>query len=120
MSMPQVPRAHFDHVGIPVDDERPGEIWFEDGRLWVSSPRNHPFHVEWLRFAPDSPMHGAVKSEPHVAFRVDDLDKATEGQDVLMPPFDVGHGFMRVAFIRRDGALIELMQYRDPDEEGWF
>ena len=28
--------------------------------------------------------------------------------------------FLRAAFIEVDGAVIELMQYGDPDETGWF
>jgi hypothetical protein len=42
---------------------------------------------------------------------------------VLAEPFDPtgrGDDFLRVAFVAVDGAVIELMQYGDPDEEGWF
>jgi hypothetical protein len=27
---------------------------------------------------------------------------------------------VRVAFVEVDGAVVELMQYGDPDETGWF
>jgi hypothetical protein len=55
-----------------------------------------------------------------VAYRVDDVERAVEGHAVLAEPFDVGDGFVRVAFVDVDGAVVEFMQYTDPDEEGWF
>jgi hypothetical protein len=55
-----------------------------------------------------------------VAYRVADVEQAIEGHEVLRAPFDVANGFMRVAFVRCDGAVVEFMQYRNPDEEGWF
>jgi hypothetical protein len=39
---------------------------------------------------------------------------------VLAEPFDVGNGFVTVAFVLIDGAVVEFMQYTNPDEEGWF
>jgi hypothetical protein len=86
----------------------------------VTSPREHPHHVEWLRFEPDTPVTGLLRTEPHVAYRVDDVDHAVEGHEVLAEPFDVGDGFVRVAFVVVDGAVVEFMQYTNPDEAGWF
>ena len=39
---------------------------------------------------------------------------------MLAEPFDVGNGFLTVAFAMVDGAVIEFMQYANSDEEGWF
>ena len=39
---------------------------------------------------------------------------------MLAEPFDVGDGFLTVAFVEVDGAIVEFMQYANPDEEGWF
>jgi hypothetical protein len=86
----------------------------------VTSPREHPHHVEWLRFEPDTPVTGPLRTEPHVAYRVDDVDRAVEGHEVLAEPFDVGDGFVRVAFVVVDGAGGEFMHYTNPDEAGWF
>jgi hypothetical protein len=55
-----------------------------------------------------------------VAYRVADVRAAIEGHTVLAEPFDVGGGFATVAFVEVGGAVVELMQYADPDEEGWF
>jgi hypothetical protein len=113
-------RASFDHVGLITEEKKPGESWVEATRVWVTSPRAHPFHVEWLRFEPDTPVTGALRTEPHVAYRVPDVHAAVEGHDVLAEPFEVGDGFATVAFVQIDGAVVEFMQYANPEEEGWF
>jgi hypothetical protein len=114
------PRAAFDHVGLITDEEKPGESWVEATRVWVTNPRAHACNVEWLRFEPDSPVTGPLRTEPHVAYRVPDVQAAIEGHDVLAEPFDVGDGFVTVAFVLVDGSVVEFMQYANPDEEGWF
>lgn len=118
--MPQFARSRFDHIGLITEDAKPGERWVEATRVWVTSPREHPYNVEWLRFEPDTPVTGPLRNEPHVAYRVDDVQAAIEGLDVLAEPFDVGNGFLTVAFAIVDGAVVEFMQYADPGEEGWF
>jgi hypothetical protein len=116
----QFDRSRFDHVGLVTEQQKPGESWVEATRVWVTSPRDHPYNVEWLRFEPDTPVTGPLRTEPHVAFRVDDVERAVEGHTVLAEPFDVGDGFVRVAFVEVDGAVVEFMQYRNPDETEWF
>ncbi len=116
----QFDRSRFDHVGIPTSQQKEGESWVEATRVWVTSPRAHPYNVEWLRYEPDSPVQGLLRTEPHVAYRVDDVARAVEGHKVLAEPFDVGDGFLTVAFVELDGAVVEFMQYANPDEDGWF
>jgi catechol 2,3-dioxygenase-like lactoylglutathione lyase family enzyme len=116
----QFDRSRFDHVGIPTADRKDGESWVEATRVWVTSPRAHPYNVEWLRYEPDSPVTGLLREEPHVAYRVDDVQQALEGHDVLAEPFDVGDGFLTVAFALAGGAVVEFMQYANPHEDGWF
>jgi hypothetical protein len=118
--MDPVDRSRFDHVGVVTDEEQPGESWVEATRVWVTNPRAHPYHIEFLRFAPDTPVTGPLRTEPHVAYRVDDVERAIQGHDVLLEPFSVGDDFATVAFVKVEGAMVEFMQYRNPDEEGWF
>lgn len=115
-----VDRATFDHIGLITDVPREGESWVEATRVWVTSPRASAWNVEYLRFEPDSPVTGPLRTDPHVAYRVPDVEAAIAGHEVLAAPFDVGDGFVRVAFALVEGAVVEFMQYRDPDEEGWF
>lgn len=89
----------------------------------MTSPRASSVNVEWLRFEPDSPVTGRLREQPHVAYRVDDLGESLRGHTILAEPFDPtgrGDDFLRVAFVEVDGAVVELMQYGNPDEEGWF
>jgi len=118
--MDGIERAHFDHIGVITDDRQEGEVFVDATRVWVTSPRDHPFHVEYLRFEPDSPVTGPLRNDPHVAYRVRDVDAAIAGHDVLLPPFEVGGGFCRVAFVMVRGGVVEFMQYANPDEDGWF
>ena len=112
-------KLEFDHVGLVTDKKRGEENWVESTRVWVTNPKTHPFKIEWLRFEPDSPVRGPVRENPHVAYRVENLEKAAEGLKVLIEPFEVG-GFLKVGFYEySDGSVIELMQYLK-DEGEWF
>lgn len=114
-------RDAFDHIGLITDRPQQDETWVAPNRLWVTNPRKHSYHVEYLRYAPDSPAPVALQTQPHVAYRTTDMARALEGHIVVQPPFDPsGTGFVKVAFITVGDALIELMEYRDPDETGWF
>lgn len=113
-------RDRFDHIGIPTDEPHEGETFVPATRVWVTSPRAHPSNVEWLRYEPDSPVTGPLRDMPHVAYRTLDVVKAIEGREILLEPFDVGDGFVQVAFVLVEGAPVEFMQYADPNEEGWF
>ena len=118
-----IERSRFDHIGLITDETKDGESFVAATRVWVTSPRATGLNVEWLRFEPDTPVTGLLRTEPHVAYRVDDLGAAIEGHTVLAEPFDPtgrGDGFLHVAFVQVDGAVIELMQYGNQDETGWF
>lgn len=109
----------FDHIGLITEKKKKGEDWVEATRVWVTNPKEHSFHVEWLRYEPDSPVKGPVREQSHVAYRVDDIEAVSKGLKVLLEPFDVG-GFVRVGFYEtQDGAVIELMQYLG-DADKWF
>ncbi|NIA06472.1 MAG: hypothetical protein GWP14_02350 [Actinobacteria bacterium] len=101
----------FDHIGLVTDQRHEGEEFVEATRVWVTDSKKHPYGVEWLRFEPDSPVTGPVRTQAHVAFRVSDLDQVSHGLKVLLEPFDVG--FAVVGFYQaQDGAVVEFMQYK--------
>ena len=123
MGVRDIDRSRFDHLGLVTEEPKEGESFVAATRVWVTNPRADGFNVEWLRFEPDSPVTGLLRTAPHVAYRVDDIVAAIEGHTVLAEPFDPtgrGDDFLRAAFVEVDGAVIELMQYGDPDETGWF
>ena len=107
---PEKNPMQFDHIGLITTEKKPGERYIEATKVWVTDMANHPFHVEWLRFEPDSPVQGPVREKPHVAFRVDSIAEAAKGLKVLIEPFDAG--IATVAFFESDdGAVVEFMEY---------
>jgi hypothetical protein len=113
----------FDHIGIPTREPQPGEFWVPFSQVWVTNPRAHPQRLEYLR-AKDPPQVppeqvGLWKlwNWPHIAYRVEDLRAALQGEELLLGPFDPG-GFGEVAFILKNGVVIEYMQYYDLNH--WF
>ena len=101
--------ATFNHFGVPTKEKREGESYYEGAGVHGTSPDDHPYRVEYLRFDADCPMHEAIQTRPHAAFMVDDLNAALEGQNIITEPFDVTDT-LRVAFIMDGDAVIELMQ----------
>ena len=109
----------FDHVGLRSFEKKDEEDWVEATRVWVTNPKKHPFNVEWLRYADDSPVDKSLKERPHIAYRVDNLDEVSKDMKVIIEPFEVG-GFLKVGFFEyKDGTVIELMQYLG-DKDKWF
>ena len=73
--------------------------------------QNHPFHVEWPRFEPDSPVRSQVREMPHVAYEVDSIKEASQGMKELLAHFEAGIavvGFYQTV----DGAVVELMEMK--------
>jgi hypothetical protein len=101
----------YHHVGIPTTVVRPGEVHLEQFGLFVVGFGTSPFGIEWMRFEDDSPVHELIRTVPHVAFEVDDLDAALEGQNVIHPPGSPSEG-VRSAMIVHDGAPVELISFR--------
>jgi len=99
----------FNHIGIPSTFKRDGETYLKDAKLYITDIAANQYNIEWLRFEDDSPMPEILKTTAHVAYMVDDLEKAMEGKQTLLPPFEPMDG-LRVAFILEDGAPIEFMQ----------
>jgi hypothetical protein len=101
--------VQFDHIGVPAPAKRDGMRFLQSKRLWLTSPGDHPFRVEWLWYEPDSPEVELVRTMPHVAYVVPSLEEATAGHAVIAEPFDV-FGEVRVSFVEVDGAPVEFVQ----------
>jgi hypothetical protein len=102
----------FSHIGIVTTEKKPGERFVEATRVWVTDFPNHPFHVEWLRFEPDSPVRGPIRQMSHVAYEVDSIREASKGMKELLAPFDAGIAV--VGFYQSDdGAVVEFMEMKE-------
>ncbi|MBL7132736.1 MAG: hypothetical protein ISS78_01430 [Phycisphaerae bacterium] len=102
----------FHHIGLVADTEKPGENYFEMLKVWGTNPDDDPNKVEWVRFAPDSPLADTpVAKMPHTSWAVDDLDAELEGKDVVVAPLTAAEG-VRIAYFMQDGALIEYLEVK--------
>lgn len=99
----------YHHIGIPSDVVRDREIHLEEYGLHVSGLEESSYRVEWMRFDADSPLPELVKTTPHVAFEVDDLEVELQNREILIEPNSPSPG-VRVAFVVDNGAPIELME----------
>jgi hypothetical protein len=99
----------YHHIGIPTTTKRKNETYLQEYRVHISGYDTSPYGVEWMRFEPDCPLPEIVKTVPHVAFVVDDLENEIKGRDVIVEPNSPSEG-IRVAFIVDNEAPIEFLE----------
>ncbi len=108
----------FDHMGLPIDEKQPNEMYVAETKVWVTDPLAHPYRVEYLRYEPDTPVTGPVRTMPHMAFDVDNLEEAmADCEEILLGPFQPTDT-LRVVFVLKDGAVFEYMENSEPGH--WF
>ena len=100
----------YHHLGIPYTEPRDGEYHVAHLGVHISGFDTSPFGIEWIRYEPHCRVPDVVRTVPHVAFAVDDLDEALRGREILIAPNEPSGG-VRVAFILDDGAPIELLEF---------
>jgi hypothetical protein len=100
----------YHHIGIPTQIQQPGETYLEKYRIFCTDHERNPFGIQWMRFEPECTLPELVKTVPHVAFEVDDLNEAIAGQQVLIEPNSPSTGVL-VAFVLSDGAPVEFLQF---------
>lgn len=105
----------YHHIGIPTSERRAGETHLPDLGMYVSGYATSEFGIEWMRFEEESPIPELVRTVPHVAFAVEDLERALEGREVLIEPNAPSEG-LRVAFVVENGAPVELLAFDEPVE----
>jgi hypothetical protein len=103
----------YHHLGIPTDQPVQGETYLPQFKIYVCGFETSPFGIEWMRYEPDSTIDELIKSVPHIAFEVDDLDYELSKHDfnIITPINSPGDG-IRVAMIIHNGAPIELIEFR--------
>lgn len=112
----------YHHLGIPSEEPRENELFLPEFGMYVTSHTDSPFRIEWMRFTESSPLPELVRTVPHIAFQVEDLQAALEGHELLIPPNSPSPG-VTVAFIVSKGAPVEFLEFqgnhpdRLPDED---
>lgn len=113
MSETERPWRRFHHVGLRAVEPQPEEDYVPPSKCWVTNPSRHPNRIEYLRYAPDSPIDPEFMDAPHIAYEVEELAPHLAGKEVYLAPFEVGDPpFATVAFTREDGLFVEYMQFR--------
>ncbi|HOW24756.1 MAG TPA: hypothetical protein PK711_03730 [Bacteroidales bacterium] len=103
----------YHHLGIPVKEAIPGEVYYPHLKIHVCGFSTSPFGIEWMRFDDDCPISELVKTVPHVAFEVKDIDRELHehGFKILCPPGIPSEG-VRAAMIEHNGAPVELIEFK--------
>ena len=106
----------YHHLGVPHSSPRDGERNLPELGVHVCGFETSPYGIEWMRFDTQCRVPEIVKTVPHLAFAVDNLDAALEGKQILISPTSPSRG-VRVAFILDDGAPIELLEFDGSDRD---
>ena len=48
--------AAYMHIGIPVTNKKPGMVYNEGARFWVSSVDDYDYKIEYLKFEEGTPF----------------------------------------------------------------
>ena len=107
----------FHHFCFPLQDGAQEGVFSASAGMYTTDNPGK-FRVQWHRFTDDSPLHPLLKTVPHVAFKVDDLQQAIEGEEVILGPYEPVDDYF-VAVINDAGVPIELIQTGLSDEELW-
>ena len=100
----------FHHMGIPTDTPQPEEQYLENLKMYVSGFETSPYGIEWMRFEKDSPVSELVKTVPHLAFEVDNLEIALKGKKLIGEVGSPSEG-VKVAMIIDNDAPVELLEF---------
>jgi hypothetical protein len=100
----------YHHLGMPTEIAHDGEHYLKPFKMHVSGFESSPYGIEWMRFEEGSPILEIIRTVPHLAFEVDNLEEALQGKEILTPPNSPSDGVV-VAMIIHNGAPIELLQF---------
>jgi hypothetical protein len=101
----------YHHLGIPTNKPIEGEVYLPEYKVYHYGYDNSEFGIEWMRYEKDCQLPEIVKTIPHVAFEVDDIEEAIKGRKVIIEPNSPSEGNI-VAFIEENGVPVEFIQTR--------
>ncbi len=104
-------KLKYHHIGIPTDKPIKGEVYLKDYKVYHYGFEKSEYGIEWMRYEKDCQLPEIVKTLPHIAFEVDDIQEAIKGKKVIIEPNSPSEGNI-VAFIEENGAPIEFIQIK--------
>lgn len=103
--------ATYMHIGIPILNKKPGMVYNEWGKFWVNeSVDAYDYKIEYLKFEEGTRFPEILSKQPHVAYKVDDADPYLKDADRIIFGPEVLSDTVRLAFIIKDDAIIELYE----------
>ena len=102
--------AEYMHIGIPITNKKPGMTYVDGMKIWMSNPDDYKYKIEYLKFEEGTPFPEIMHRNPHIAFKVDNIEEHLEETDeVIFPPTEIGPG-TRLAFALLDGVILEFYE----------
>ena len=74
----------YHHLGIATKEKLQDEVYLPHLKMYVSGYGKSVYGIECMRFDDDADFPEIVKTLPHVAFEVDDLEQAIKGKNVII------------------------------------
>lgn len=113
----------FHHIGKPVslesiknnEDVKYSPL-FDMYSLNMKNEVSLP--IEWHAFGNNSSLDSRIQTEPHIAFKVNDIAAALKGHEIVMPLYEPFTGY-RCAMIQVNGVLIEVIETSLSEEKIW-
>lgn len=102
-------RLRYHHAGIPRVASWEREIRVPHLKLAYLPGKYNAFGVELLRFEEGNPNPDVIKFIPHVAYEVDDIDAAMQGEKVCYGPNRETPG-IAVSMIDVAGTTVEFLE----------
>ncbi|MFZ0452811.1 MAG: hypothetical protein WCE54_00820 [Ignavibacteriaceae bacterium] len=100
----------FHHIGIPTGIKKSNEMYLKKYKFYVSGFETSEYGIEWMRFEEDSPVSELIKTIPHIAFEVEDLNAAVKGKELIGKITSPSDG-VRVAMIIENGTPVEFLEF---------
>jgi len=100
----------YHHIGIPTTVPHPDERYLPHLRMFVRGFNTSPFGIEWMRFEPNCKVDNLIRTQPHIAFEVGNIEEALAGYTQLGKISRPSPG-VRSAMIVHDGAPVELIEF---------
>lgn len=100
------------HIGVPTTEVKENETYMKDMKVYVTSPDDHDFKYEYLRFDEDSWMPEEIQKQVHVAIQVDSIAEYLKKVDrILVEPL-MASDTMQICFAMKDGVVLELVEMK--------
>ncbi|MEI7463475.1 MAG: hypothetical protein WCK03_03725 [Candidatus Taylorbacteria bacterium] len=102
----------YHHIGIPTKKIINNEKYLAEFKIAVAGFEESPYGIEWMRFEKGSQVPELIKTIPHIAFEVDNIDiELTKHKFNIITETNSPSDGVRVVMIEHNGAPIELIEF---------